>query len=30
MQKCLEEIAVNFKCDRIIGGGQKRMEKSFK
>ena len=29
MQKCLEEIAVNFKCDRIIGGGRKGWKKAL-
>ncbi len=27
MQKCLEEIAVKFKCDKIIGGGRKGWKK---
>lgn len=27
MQKCLEEIAVKFNCDRIIGGGRKGWKK---
>ena len=27
MQKCLEEIAVNFKCNRIVGGGRKGWKK---
>jgi hypothetical protein len=27
MQKCLEETAVKFNCDRIIGGGRKGWKK---
>jgi hypothetical protein len=29
MHKCLEEIAVKFKCNRIVGGGRKGWKKVF-